>query len=403
MTADLFRQHQELARGVARGMASKLPRNVDRDDLEQAALIGLHQWCTAHPDSAQPGWRGGLTLRVRGAIIDWLRAEDYLTRGARAEGLQQIVHLEDLHGDDGPGWQDKLGVIADPGEFTRLDANEALSAEMPARERHLVLEIFGRGRPRADVARELGMTEVRVWQLLDHAKRAMREHLERPHGASVQVLQAPKFRVRDFRRELWLARRNALWQRMRPGMSIRQLALALHMSETTVYYWCTSTSANFSKFGSFRKNDAISSAVRRRGKELIAAALRQEPAGRRASQLLTISESCLTAWRRRLLPEIPRCTSGKKPRVAYSEIAALYAQGLSIRQVAEAVGLTKTGVEHALRRLGVARRRNVPRRKDVTRERCLELRAQELSLQRIASRLRCSVNLVRARLREASP
>lgn len=406
MTHDLFAGHQESALRIARAVGARLPRNIEVGDLEQAALIGLHEWCSKHPDSSQPGWRHGLNLRVRGAVIDWVRQEDYLTRGQRQKGELYVGHLEDRRDEDGPGWQDLIGQVdAQFGEHSRLDALAALEA-LSEREQAIVRNVLF-GMLQSDIAKELGVSEPRISQLLTRALQTMRAHLERRRGivttptASVQVLETPKLRVRDFKHELWLARRNALWERMEPGMSMRQLAAKLRKSETTIYYWCTDTKKRIDKFGSMSRRDPISAAVRKRGKELIAAALRAAPTGEGAARLLKITPGGLWPWRKQLLPEVPLCPSGKKRRVDYSKIAALYEGGLSQRQVADALGMKKAGVGHALRRLGFACRRNPPKRMDVTRERCLQLRAEGLSLARIAAQLECGVDLVRRRLREA--
>lgn len=399
MTRDLFAEHQEVALRIARAIGAKLPRNIERDDLEQAALIGLHKWCTDHPDSSREGWRHGLNLRVRGAVIDWVRGEDYLTRGERAKGHLQILHLEDLSGGDGPDWQNTLGQL-DPSsnEYSRLDALAALEAALPERERQVVVELLG-GRTQRELALDLGVSEPRVSQLVAHATDVMRSHIERDRRAMAQVVATPQLRVRDFKRELWLARRDALWQRMEPGMSMRTLALKLRISETTVYHWCTTN--RLTKFGSMSRRDPISAAVRRRGRELIASALRVDPTGAGAASLLKISSGCIWAWRRRLLPDAPICRSGKQRRVDWGKLRALYEQGLSQRQIAEAVGLKKAGVGNALRRLGVPPRYNTRRRQEISTEHCRRLRAEGLSLKQCATKLRCSIGLVRGRLKES--
>lgn len=406
---DLFAQHRDMARSVAYGMAAKLPRSVAREDLEQAALIGLFKWCTAHPDDSHPGWRGGLITRMRGAILDWLRREDYLTRGERARGDLQVLHLEDVSSDDGPAWQDMLGQVQDPNEYARVDALRAIDAAMPARLRNLVVETFALGTSQAELACELGISEPRVNQLLVQAKDAMRAHLERQRdvlapGSSVQVLASPKFRVRDFRRELWLTRRNELFQRLEPGMSLRALAIKLRLPDTTVHTWCTDNSGR-TKFTGLSRRDPISTAMRRRGKVLIAEALRVTGGtGEKAAALLKMSNTAVCAWRKRFLPDAPTCPPGKKRRVDWATIAALYKRGLSTSEVAKAVGLSKPGVAHALRKLGVPGRqgRGGRRRRDISAADCHRLRSAGLPLHQIARQLRCGIGLVRARLKEVS-
>lgn len=400
---DLFAQHLDLARRVARGIAAKLPRNVALEDLEQAALLGLHQWCTAHPDSSHPGWRGGLITRVRGATLDWLRTEDYLSRGARARGELHLVHLEDLSTDDGPSWQDTLGQFEEPSEYAREDVLRALSADMPARDRLLIVEAFGRGSTQAALAQKLGVSEPRIAQLIARALRTMRQHLEREQEivaqpvARVQVLETPRLRVRDFKRELWLARRNALYQRMTPGMTMRGLARALDIPEATLHNWCGSTKLRYVLLD---RSDPISDAVRQRGRDLIVAALRARGgSGQRAAPLLRITNTTLCEWRRRLIPEAPTCPSGVPSRVAPDVLVKLRGQRLSHRQIGKRVGLSAPAVQAALAKLGLSG--GDPRRRiDVSVEACVKARGEGLSLRQLAQRFKCSIALVRKRLRE---
>lgn len=400
MSNDLFSQHQHLARRIAYGMAGKLPRSVAREDLEQAALIGLHQWCSAHPDNSHPGWRSGLLLRMRGAVIDWLRAEDYLPRRARAKGHYQILHLEDLSGEDGPRWEDTLGQFDDPSDFAHLDVLEALGANLPQRERHLVVEVFGREAQQSDLARDFGLSGCRISQLLTRATKTMRDHLARPRQVAAQVPATPKHRVRDFKRELWLARRNALWEQLEPGMNSRGLAQKLGLAETTVYNWCTSTRMSWVPLT--EHHDPIHEAVRERGKALITAALRAEGGnGRRAGLLLKLAHSSVGVWRNRLIPDAPRgCPSGPPVKVDRAILAALRSRGLRDSEIAREVGMHESSVGAALKKAGVPPL-GLRRRLDITSAGVAALRAEGLSRREIALRLRCSDTTVKYHLRRA--
>lgn len=94
-----------------------------------------------------------------------------------------------------------------------------------------------------------------------------------------------------------------------------------------------------------------------------------------------------------------------RPDVSTEECAALYESGLNLREVAERLGVTRTTVGRRLHEAGVEmriKRLTLDRsRTDVTAERILELRAQGLSLVKIAEALQCSRALVSSRLQEA--
>lgn len=356
---DLFAQHLDMARAIARGVAAKVPQNVAREDLEQAALIGLHQWCTAHPDSSHPGWRGGLITRVRGAVLDWLRAEDYLPRRSRARGDDlHVIRLDDLSSEDGPGWQDTLGEFADPSEYAREDVLRALAAEMPERDRLLIIEVFGRGTMQASLAQELGVSQPRIAQLVRRALQTMREHLERQReiaaapSASVQVLATPKWRRRDFYAELRRVARATLFQKMRDAPAASKLAAVLGAPETTVWKW-TGPEPSLPRF--LRgQSGVIGAELRERARTLMAGAHR-EAAGSpdRIGELLTISPMTARRLIRILLPKLATDRRTNKA-VSTTEIQRLAQAGLSTHQIAMQLDCSRCLVRG---RLGQRRRR----------------------------------------------
>lgn len=96
MTAqDLFADHADDARRIGLHLWMRLRnRIVDPDEVENAALEGLwdairHGWT---PD--RPGSRVYLRLRVRGAVLDYLREIAPRTRTAHQRGGRPPVPLE---------------------------------------------------------------------------------------------------------------------------------------------------------------------------------------------------------------------------------------------------------------------------------------------------------------------
>lgn len=356
---DLFAQHLDLARSVARGVAAKVPQNVAREDLEQAALIGLHQWCTAHPDSSHPGWRGGLITRVRGAVLDWLRAEDYLPRRARAKGDLHLIHLDDLSSEDGPGWQDTLGEFEDPSEYAREDVLRALAADMPERDRLLIVEVFGRGTMQASLAQELGVSEPRIAQLVKRSLQRMRDHLERQReiaaapSASVQVLVTPKWRRRDFYAELRRVARASLYVKMQGAPASSELAAVLRVPVTTAWRW-TGPGSCLPRFQS-GQSGVLGAELRERARALVAGAHR-EAAGSpdRIGELLTISPNTARRLIRALLPKLATDRRTNKA-VSTTEIQRLAQAGLSTHQIATQLDCSRCLVRG---RLGLRGRRS---------------------------------------------
>ena len=71
-------------RPVARNLASKLPRCVDSDDLEQCAFIALNTQLDKYDTSRNVCFEAFSRLRIVGAMRDQLRRDDPVPRLARA-------------------------------------------------------------------------------------------------------------------------------------------------------------------------------------------------------------------------------------------------------------------------------------------------------------------------------
>ena len=78
---------------LAKRIASKLPRTVERDDLESAGVIGLIDALEKYDTTRANQFKTYAEFRIRGAIIDEIRSQDWLTRDAR-ERQKQIDTAE---------------------------------------------------------------------------------------------------------------------------------------------------------------------------------------------------------------------------------------------------------------------------------------------------------------------
>lgn len=180
--------HRALALRIARGFTKKLPPHVLVEDLEQAALMGLWSGLqkAARTDWAHPHLLSYyLAVRIRGAILDELRRQDWLPRHAR----KNAAHLRVLHGADtvstDRSWEETL---AGPGleNYARMDSEklvavglEALARSGDARDLYVVRAQM-RGRTQKDIARELRVSEPRISQLYQRGLRKMRDVLTAP-------------------------------------------------------------------------------------------------------------------------------------------------------------------------------------------------------------------------------
>ncbi len=90
----LLAQHQPLVRRIALQMLAKLPASVELDDLIQAGMIGLLDASSRYEDGKGAQFETFVSQRIRGAMLDELRASDWGSRGLRqsARAVEKAIH-----------------------------------------------------------------------------------------------------------------------------------------------------------------------------------------------------------------------------------------------------------------------------------------------------------------------
>ena len=79
----MIKQYQPLVRRLAHYMMAKLPASVEVDDLIQVGLIGLADALSRYEASQGVQFETFATQRIRGAMLDELRGNDWMSRGSR--------------------------------------------------------------------------------------------------------------------------------------------------------------------------------------------------------------------------------------------------------------------------------------------------------------------------------
>ena len=165
-----------LVQRVVRQLARRLPANVQRDDLLAAGIFGLVDSLRRNGGSNGAAFEWYARTRIRGAIFDELRAQDWLSRRARAAAgvPASFVSFEDVANDDEAG----LGGSDDPSEAIEWRSlcralGRAL-AQLPERERNVVARHYFEGAKLKDIGAELGVSEPRISQLLSRAIERLR-------------------------------------------------------------------------------------------------------------------------------------------------------------------------------------------------------------------------------------
>jgi len=89
----LLEQHQPMVRRIALQMISKLPASVELDDLIQAGMLGLLDASNRYQDNRGAQFETFASQRIRGAMLDELRASDWGSRGLRqsARTLEKAI------------------------------------------------------------------------------------------------------------------------------------------------------------------------------------------------------------------------------------------------------------------------------------------------------------------------
>jgi RNA polymerase sigma factor for flagellar operon FliA len=79
----LIMDYAPLIRFVAQRIASRLPSSIDIDDLISAGVIGLMDAIDKYDPSRDNKFKTYAEFRIRGAILDELRAQDWVPRSVR--------------------------------------------------------------------------------------------------------------------------------------------------------------------------------------------------------------------------------------------------------------------------------------------------------------------------------
>ncbi len=211
----LIRQYQPLVRKLAHHMMAKLPANVQVDDLIQVGLMGLSEALSRFEATQGVQFETFATQRIRGAMLDELRENDWVSRGVRksqkdieeamrrlehqlgrspheseiAQDLgmsladyqsllgkvrgTQLVYLEDMnrHAEDEDSFLDRhLGdADADPLHVLRdqrlRQALVAAIKNLPEREQFIMSMYYEQDMNLKEIAAVLAVTESRVCQL----------------------------------------------------------------------------------------------------------------------------------------------------------------------------------------------------------------------------------------------
>ena len=128
---DLVESYQRLVGDIVRRFASRLPKSVDKGDLDTAANVGLMSAIQSFDHERGVRFESYCELRIKGALLDELRSQDWLPRPWRNRIGRHKRTLERLRSERGREPSD--GEVAE-------------AMEIPLEEYQ---QIFGQGIPGA--------------------------------------------------------------------------------------------------------------------------------------------------------------------------------------------------------------------------------------------------------------
>jgi len=193
-TRDELELYMPLVRQVVARVLRKLPPNVLREDLISAGAFGLIDALRKSVDRG-PAFDWYARVRIRGAVVDELRAQDWLTRRARSRvaraqaegtgGSAAVVGFDDLSEAQNSSLADESVATPEAQVEQRMDRRvlERAVLRLPEREGNIVAWYYFDNVPFKTIATRLGVSEPRVSQLHSRAIGLLRATMATPSGA----------------------------------------------------------------------------------------------------------------------------------------------------------------------------------------------------------------------------
>ncbi|MFC5476049.1 RNA polymerase sigma factor FliA [Paraherbaspirillum soli] len=94
--SDTLAKHAPLVRRLALQLIAKLPASVELDDMIQAGMLGLLDAANRYQENQGAQFETYASQRIRGAMLDELRANDWLSRGLRQSSRSVDVAVQAL-------------------------------------------------------------------------------------------------------------------------------------------------------------------------------------------------------------------------------------------------------------------------------------------------------------------
>lgn len=243
----LVRQYAQLVKRLAFQLMAKLPASVQAEDLIQNGMIGLLDASGRFEEGLGAQFETYAVQRIRGAMLDGLRENDWVPRGVRREMRRveeaihrlehqhgrppsegelaasldlsladyqkllhearghQLVYLEDLSGDQDEGYLERNVTAPTLDPLALLEDQDMRRAllrgieALPEREKTVMALYYDEDMNLKEIGEVLGVTESRVCQLHSQAIARLRAATQVGEDAPVAKRRGrrPKARQAD--------------------------------------------------------------------------------------------------------------------------------------------------------------------------------------------------------------
>jgi RNA polymerase sigma factor for flagellar operon FliA len=188
--ARLVEENLELVDKIVRGMLRRLPSHIDKADLVQQGRIGLMEAARRYDPTSAASFKTFATYRIRGEIIDGLRAHSQ-GRPAEAGWNESVESIGEnasstSGGDDVSGFISSVKALSTAFELATSTSENPLEeslekttlwtavGRLPERERHVCELLYKMDMTMQDIANLMGTSKASVSRLHKRALERLR-------------------------------------------------------------------------------------------------------------------------------------------------------------------------------------------------------------------------------------
>ena len=200
--ARLVEEHLELVDKIVRGMLRRLPSHIDKADLIQQGRIGLMEAARRYDPTSAASFKTFATYRIRGEIIDGLRAHSQ-GRPAEAGWNESVESIGEnasagSGGDEVSGFMSSVKALSTAFELATSTGENPLEeslekqtlwgavSRLPERERHVCELLYRMDMTMQDIADLLHTSKASVSRL--HKRALERLRTDRQLGDADEVV-----------------------------------------------------------------------------------------------------------------------------------------------------------------------------------------------------------------------